>query len=472
MAYISCSSFVSRSYRCPPRGVPVKTATAPAKSASASCPPISKPVVDKINRTFNAIKFDRRASGPGLTADERTKLLTLSQSISAPPSPIITNRMGSIVASRLLLVDRDERYALLDREGDPVYGEGGSNTVRPAVALHSGEHCVVRECSISSLASRMKVSREVVLEGLNREVSLGKLLRGIPGIVGIRTAAVSGDTFYSIMDYCPGGDLSHRIHRLEDVPLPKMLQWGESLVTSMCAMHERGILHRDIKPANVLFDGYDRAILSDFGSSTPVNDDGPWGIRQRCGTPGFIAPESLAGQSSTTKGDVLALGVTLFTMITGIVLPQHLTPTEQRTAITEALRRPSASRPELSKEGCGLLRRQEREAREIVADMVQLDPAKRPDSPEVSRRWKAMMDLGREPATAPAPSAPSPTSPSAPAPSAPSPTSSTSSSSAAPSPTSPTAPAPSAPSPTSSKSSDSAAPSPRSPAVRGLLSGR
>lgn len=58
-------------------------------------------------------------------------------------------------------------------------------------------------------------------------------------------------------------------------------------------MHSKNIIHRDLKPENILFKvkgDLESQKIADFGLSTFV-DDVPY-LFPKCGTPGFVAPES------------------------------------------------------------------------------------------------------------------------------------------------------------------------------------
>jgi serine/threonine-protein kinase len=72
--------------------------------------------------------------------------------------------------------------------------------------------------------------------------------------------------------------------------------------------HGRGLIHRDIKPANVLIDTEGHPRLLDFGIAL---EQGVEGTPDHALTPGFAAPEQLAGQPLTTATDVFQLGLLL-----------------------------------------------------------------------------------------------------------------------------------------------------------------
>lgn len=107
--------------------------------------------------------------------------------------------------------------------------------------------------------------------------------------------------------------------------------------------HARGVLHRDLKPGNVLFDEADRPFISDFGLAKLVEVPGASGPLTRpqlvMGTPGYLAPEVLAGGlgQATTSADVFALGALLHELLTGMPPPAVAAATAPRPEVPRDL---------------------------------------------------------------------------------------------------------------------------------------
>ena len=105
----------------------------------------------------------------------------------------------------------------------------------------------------------------------------------------------------------------------------------------MAAAHAAGVIHRDIKPANLLIADDGSVKVSDFGiakadpllgdgGGTPVDRLGEGGGEETgaltstglvFGTPGYLAPERLAGQPASAATDVWAVGVVCWEALAG-----------------------------------------------------------------------------------------------------------------------------------------------------------
>jgi Tol biopolymer transport system component/tRNA A-37 threonylcarbamoyl transferase component Bud32 len=107
----------------------------------------------------------------------------------------------------------------------------------------------------------------------------------------------------------------------------------------LAAAHAAGLVHRDFKPQNVLVDPRGRAVVTDFGLARAVGEPGeppldrPSGRDPHAlagaldspltaagavlGTPAYMAPEQLAGDSADERADQFAFCVTLWEALCG-----------------------------------------------------------------------------------------------------------------------------------------------------------
>jgi serine/threonine-protein kinase len=123
---------------------------------------------------------------------------------------------------------------------------------------------------------------------------------------------------YIVMRYMAGGSLADRL--AQKILNPKeAAQLFNRLAPALDAAHAKGIIHRDLKPGNVLYDLYGNAFLSDFGIARLAPSGAAtitvWTV---LGTPAYMSPERMHGnREEDHRGDIYALGVILFQVLTG-----------------------------------------------------------------------------------------------------------------------------------------------------------
>src|SRR5918992_785123 len=167
-----------------------------------------------------------------------------------------------------------------------------------------------------------------------REIELAAQLQH-PHILPVHAAGARDGLLYYVMPYVPGESLRHRLIRERRLPVSDALRIVREVADALAYAHHLGVIHRDIKPENVLL-AQGHALLADFGIARALaevrsgpNDDGPLtdsGIAM--GTPGYMAPEQVAGDNGVDgRADVYALGVVAYEMLAGA--PPFTGPTAQ-----------------------------------------------------------------------------------------------------------------------------------------------
>ncbi|XP_041037309.1 rhodopsin kinase GRK1-like, partial [Carcharodon carcharias] len=91
--------------------------------------------------------------------------------------------------------------------------------------------------------------------------------------------------------------------------------YSAQIICGLEHLHQNRIIYRDLKPENVLLDDDGHVRISDLGLAT-VLKEGCNQTKGYAGTPGFMAPEMLKGESYDFSVDYFTLGVTLYEMIT------------------------------------------------------------------------------------------------------------------------------------------------------------
>lgn len=124
---------------------------------------------------------------------------------------------------------------------------------------------------------------------------------------------------YICMEYITGHTLKAHLRRSPQPPEHKqILRWTQQLCESLKYFHGKQIIHRDLKPENIFLQGPDTPgetlKLFDFGiASCPDIEEIP---ARFVGTPRYMSPEQIRGDSIDGRADLYSLGVILYELLT------------------------------------------------------------------------------------------------------------------------------------------------------------
>ena len=164
-----------------------------------------------------------------------------------------------------------------------------------------------------------------------------------PNIVQIYDIAEIDGVAYIAQEYVPGSTLRHYIQRCKMLPVDEAVSILLQVAAGLCKSAESSIVHRDIKPENILLTSSGDAKIVDFGLARAlreVSDLTEVGVA--LGTPTYMSPEQIQGQSVDVRSDLYSLGVTAYHMLAG------RPPFEGETALALALQHVQNRVPPLS----------------------------------------------------------------------------------------------------------------------------
>ena len=142
-----------------------------------------------------------------------------------------------------------------------------------------------------------------------------------PHVVSVFDAGEQDGRLYLTMQWVDGTDLGSLIEREQRLAPERTVLIGVQLAEALQAVHDAGLVHRDVKPSNVLvrdIGGRDYAYLTDFGiAKAPAAQDSLTRTGWVIGTPGYLSPEQVRGQSPGPRSDLYALGCVIFEALTG-----------------------------------------------------------------------------------------------------------------------------------------------------------
>ncbi len=129
--------------------------------------------------------------------------------------------------------------------------------------------------------------------------------------------------YYMVFEFINGPSLNEHLVQLQrqgqHIGIDEALRISRDLANALSFAHAYGVIHRDIKPANVMLDQGQRVVLTDFGLAkiihaalTPLTASSAL-----VGTPAYIAPEHVMGESSDARADLYSLGVMMYELLTG-----------------------------------------------------------------------------------------------------------------------------------------------------------
>ena len=126
---------------------------------------------------------------------------------------------------------------------------------------------------------------------------------------------------FLVMEYLEGETLEERLRR-GALRLGDAVQHALAILSTLEAVHRRGLMHRDLKPANLFLTPHGLKLL-DFGLARPIEPALTATTAKITlagtvlGTPQYLAPESLYGQPVDARADLFAVGTLLYEMLTG-----------------------------------------------------------------------------------------------------------------------------------------------------------
>jgi transcriptional regulator with GAF, ATPase, and Fis domain/tRNA A-37 threonylcarbamoyl transferase component Bud32 len=149
-------------------------------------------------------------------------------------------------------------------------------------------------------------------------------------------------SFYYVMERLHGLDLDTVIEDHGPLPPERVVHLLMQACASLAEAHQAGLVHRDVKPANLFVCSRpepDFLKVLDFGLvTTPASDDGAEEAARTafpsspdlttlikltasnvCGTPAFVSPEAVAGQSLDGRSDLYSLGCSAYYALSGVL---------------------------------------------------------------------------------------------------------------------------------------------------------
>jgi len=211
------------------------------------------------------------------------------------------------------LPDREKAREFYSKyELHDVLGKGISSVVR---------RCIEKSTGKKYAAKIVEYNNPNEQEQTLREIEIMRLIGISQNIIQIHDTFQSDSFVFIVMELCPSGELFDYLTQVVRLSEKKTRIIMRSILEAVDLLHRMNIVHRDLKPENILLDDEMNVKISDFGFAVQLKENQV--LTELCGTPGYLAPETLAcsmyeDQNGYGKEvDMWACGVILFTLLSG-----------------------------------------------------------------------------------------------------------------------------------------------------------
>ena len=241
-------------------------------------------------------------------------------------------------------------------------GSGNFSNVSLANKNSNKQEFAIKTIYLDNLKNNPKM-----IEAIINEIKINKMLNH-PNIAKLYEVYYSNSSINLIFEYLHGGDLFEYIDTKNNFTEEDAKEVIKSLVSIVHYIHSKNIIHRDLKPENIILKNKSDILslkLADFGLSV-INHQNEVQF-DRCGSPGFVAPESLNKEGYDQKADMFSIGIITYILLTGS------SPFQCETFIGTLL----ANRKCIIDYDCIELKRISKDALKFVKDTTQRDPSLR-----------------------------------------------------------------------------------------------
>jgi eukaryotic-like serine/threonine-protein kinase len=190
-------------------------------------------------------------------------------------------------------------------------GRGAMGVVYRAEDSALGRTVAIKTIALTGDAEERDVHEARFLQEARAAGSIGH-----PAIITIYDVGREGDTAFIAMELLEGRDLREMISDVSIMP-SRSVAIAAAVAEGLAYAHERGIVHRDIKPGNIMVLPDGRVKIMDFGIARLHEPTVKTRTGVLLGSPQYMSPEQIVGQSFDHRADIFSLGLVLYEMLTG-----------------------------------------------------------------------------------------------------------------------------------------------------------
>jgi tetratricopeptide (TPR) repeat protein/tRNA A-37 threonylcarbamoyl transferase component Bud32 len=173
---------------------------------------------------------------------------------------------------------------------------------------------VLNEKTLAEKSSRQRFRHEALV--------LGRLSH--PNVEIVYDFHTENGLDYLVLEFVAGQSLDERLkgRPLADAEVTRL---GLQMAQGLAAAHAQGVIHGDLKPSNLRVTPENVLKILDFGlaqilaspDAKTLTDDDSSGAMAYGGTPPYMSPEQIEGQTPDKLSDIYSAGVVLYEMASG-----------------------------------------------------------------------------------------------------------------------------------------------------------
>ncbi len=214
------------------------------------------------------------------------------------------------------------RYQVLEK-----LGEGGMGRVYKALDLE-----LDRAVALKTIRTEKGRGPEV-LKRFKQELVLARKIthKNVVRIYDLGEA--EGGVKFFTMELVEGKSLRDLLNEKKTFSTKEAISFMKQMLSGLAEAHSQGVVHRDLKPQNIMVDESGVLRIMDFGIARTADTATLTGTGEMMGTPDYISPEQVKGDTTTAQSDLYSTGIILYELLTGDV------PFKGDTAISKVVAR-------------------------------------------------------------------------------------------------------------------------------------
>ncbi len=287
--------------------------------------PSAPPEFEELYSTRGDVSGLGSSSAAVLFADKEYQLTVYERRIPRFYFPLLALLGVWTCGSALtFLLDARRRAIILERtvERLGVYRLEGRIASGGMGTVYKAHHALLKRPTAIKIAKDEDLSSH-----FEREVRLTSALTHPNTVMVYDFGKGKSGAFYYAMEYIEGYDLEQLMACSGPLLPGRAVRFLLQISASLGEAHEKGIVHRDIKPSNIMVTerGGVRDFIKvlDFGLAKkratlkPSVSQLSGASISFAGTPGYVAPEVIAGGPSTVSTDIFSLGCVAYFLLAG-----------------------------------------------------------------------------------------------------------------------------------------------------------